>query len=180
MALVCAPTGEGMMPKSTQNRKLIGPYAKPKVRASGWAFQPGTLQLNPNQFIPLDTPAWFQWLELKLAFRVEQVYYLVNQSPPDPFFLSFTVRPEPRQRGQLYWYAYKKYHNRRLHPTYLGRTKDVTLYHLDQLALQFLAQINPDFYQKIFQLGQRHFSLPKYRNIRNSTDWDDPDQTHVF
>ncbi len=138
-----------------KHNKLIGPYAKPKARASGCAFQPGTLQLTPDQFIPLDTHAWFQWLELQFAFRVEQVYYLTDQS--QPVFLNYTLRPEPRPRGPLYWFPYKKYHNRRLHPTYLGKTEFVTLANLDRLALQFLAQINPDFYQQVCQLGLLRF-----------------------
>ena len=133
-----------------KHNKLIGPYAKPKVRVSGCAFQPGTLELTPDQFIPLDTPAWFQWLQLQFAFRVEQVYYLADRS--QPVFLYYTLRPERRQRGQLYWFPYKKYHNRRLHPTYLGKTEIVTLANLDHLAWQFLAQINPDFYQQLGQL----------------------------
>jgi hypothetical protein len=68
-----------------------------------------------------------------------------------------TVRPECRQRGQLYWYPYKKYHNQRLHTTYLGKTQAVTLARLDHLALQFLAQIDPDFYHQVCQVGLRSF-----------------------
>lgn len=150
------------MPKPNQGDKLIGPYAKPKVRCSGCAFQPGTLELGPDQFIPLDSAQWFAWLEQKLAFRVEQVYYLADRNQPKPYDLSFTVRPERRQRGQAYWYAYKKYHNRRLRGTYLGRSQDVTLHHLDQLADQYLAQINPEFYRQLCQVGVRFF--PKYHN----------------
>ena len=66
------------MSKPNQGDKLIGPYAKPKVRCSGSAYQPGTLEFAPNQFIRLDSAQWFTWLEQKLAFRVEQVYYIVN------------------------------------------------------------------------------------------------------
>jgi hypothetical protein len=145
------------MPRPIRGDKLIGPYAKPKVRGSGFTFQPGTLELNPNQFILLDTPAWFAWLEQQLAFRFEQVYYVADLSLTDPLYLSYTVRPERRQRGPVYWYAYKKYHNQRLRGTYLGKTKNVTLAHLDQLALQFLSQINPVFYQQVHQMGLVRF-----------------------
>jgi len=146
------------MPKPKQGDKLIGPYAKPKVRCSGCAFQPGTLELSPDEFIALDSALWFAWLEQKFAFRVEQVYYLADQSNLDPYYLHYTVRPERRQRGQVYWYPYKKYHNQRLRGTYLGKTETVTLAHLDQLPLQFLSQINPDFYQQVYQIGLSSFS----------------------
>jgi hypothetical protein len=141
------------MSQSKQQQRLIGPYAKPKVRCSGCAFQPGTLELSPDEFIALGSAQWFTWLELKFAFRVEQVYYLTDQSGLDPYYLRYTVRPERRQRGQFYWYPYKKYHNRRLHSTYLGKIEMVTLARLDQVALQFLAQIEPDFYQQVCQVG---------------------------
>jgi hypothetical protein len=147
------------MPKPIQGDTLIGPYAKPKVRCSGSAYQPGTLQLAPHHFIRLDSPQWFSWLEQEFAFRVEQVYYLVNRPLTEPYFLSYTVRPERRQRGQLYWFPYKKYHNRRLRSTYLGKIEAVTLAHLDQLAWQFLAQIDPDFYHQVCQVGV--LSFPK-------------------
>ena len=143
------------MAQSKQQQRLIGPYAKPKVRCSGCAFQPGTLELGPDEFIALDSAQWFAWLEQKFAFRVEQVYYLANQSGLDPYYLRYTVRPEHRQRGQLYWYPYKKYHNQRLHRSYLGKTQAVTLARLDQVAWQFLAQIDPDFYHQVCQVGLR-------------------------
>lgn len=145
------------MSKPKQGDRLIGPYAKPKVRGSGWAYQPGTLQLGPDQFIPLDSAQWLAWLQQELAFRVEQVYYLANQASLEPDCLSYTVRPERRQRGQVYWYPYKKYHNRRLAGPYLGKIEAVTLAHLDQVALQFLAQIDPDFYHQVCQIGLRSF-----------------------
>lgn len=141
------------MPKPQKGARLVGPYAKPKVRCSGWAYQPGTLELRPGEFIPLDSAPWFAWLEQELAFRVEQVYYLKDQPGCEPYYVSYTVRPERRQRGQLYWYPYKKYHNRRLGGAYLGKTEEVTLAHLDQLAWQFLAQINPEVYAQLCRLG---------------------------
>jgi hypothetical protein len=145
------------MPKPKQGDKLSGPYAKPKVRCSGAAYRPGTLELGPDEFIALDSAQWFAWLKLKFAFRVEQVYYLADPSSLEPYYLHYTVRPEGRQRGQLYWYPYKKYHNRRLDGTYLGKTEAVTLAHLDQVALQFLSQIDPIFYHQVCQLGLRSF-----------------------
>ncbi len=81
------------MPRPTRGDQLIGPYAKPKVRGSGCAFQPGTLELKPNQFIPLDTPAWFAWLDQELAFRFKQVYYVAGLSLAEAVYLSYTVRP---------------------------------------------------------------------------------------
>ena len=150
------------MPRPKNGETLIGPYAKPKVRCSGCTFQPGTLQLGSDQFIPLDTAQWLAWLDQKLAFRVEQVYYLADRPLTESYSLSYTVRPEQRQRGQLYWYPYKKYHNKRLKGTYLGRSQDITLAHLDQLANQYLAQIEPEFYTQLCQVGLRF--LKKYHN----------------
>jgi hypothetical protein len=149
------------MPKPRKGEKLIGPYAKPKVRCSGWSYQPGTLELSPDEFIRLDSALWFAWLDQKVAFRVEQVYYLADKASLSPYFLSYTVRPEGRQRGQIYWYPYKKHHNVRLRGSYLGPSAAVTLNHLDQLALQFLAQLEPDFYHQVCQVGLRSF--PKRR-----------------
>ncbi len=145
------------MSKPKSGDKLIGPYAKPKVRGSGCAFQPGTLELGPDQFIPLDSAPWFAWLAHQLAFRVEQVYYLAKHAGLEPYCLSYTVRPERRQRGHIYWYPYKKYHNQRLYGPYLGKTEAVTLANLDQVALQFLAQIDPNFYHQVCQIGLRSF-----------------------
>jgi len=145
------------MPRPTGGDKLVGPYAKPKVRGSGWTDQPGTLQLGRDEFIPLDTPAWFAWLDQQLAFRFEQVYYVAGLSLAEPVYLSYTVRPERRQRGQGYWYAYKKYHNQRLPGTYLGQTASLTLANLDRLALHFLAHINSAFYDQVCQFGLVRF-----------------------
>lgn len=145
------------MPRPIPGDKLIGPSAKPKVRGSGCAFQPGTLQLPDDQFIPLDTPAWFAWLKQELAFRFEQVYYVLNRPLTDRLYLSYTVRPKRRRGGQVYWYAAKKNHHRRLRGTYLGQPENVTLAHLDRLALQFLAQIHPTFYEQVCQLGLVRF-----------------------
>jgi hypothetical protein len=141
------------MPKPQKGASLVGPYAKPKVRCSGWAYQPGTFELRPGEFIPLDSAPWFAWLQQKLAFRVEQIYYLSDRPGGTSYSVSYTVRPERRQRGQIYWYPYKKYHNRRLRGAYLGKTEEVTLARLDQLALQFLAQINPGVYAQVCRLG---------------------------
>jgi hypothetical protein len=142
-----------MISNNPRSTSLTGPYAKPKVRGSGCLFQPATLEHPADHFLPLDSPAWFAWLKNEVAFRVEQVYHLANTSQSDPFFLRFTVRPERRQRGQLYWYAYKKYHNRRLSGSYLGPSSAVTLYHLDRLASRYLAQIDPDFHLRVAQIG---------------------------
>jgi hypothetical protein len=141
------------MPKPAPASKLIGPSAKPKVRGSGWAYQPGMLELSQEDWIALDSARWFDWLQQAQPFRVVQAYYLVGQASWEPYYLSYTVRPERRQRGQVYWYAYKKYHNRRLQDTYLGLAQAVTLTQLDRLAWQFLAQINPGFYAQAQQVG---------------------------
>lgn len=141
------------MPKPAPGSKLIGPSAKPKVRGSGWAYHPGTLELGQDEWLEVDSPQWLAWLQQAQPFRVVQAYYLADPANLEPYYLSYTVRPERRQRGEIYWYAYKKYHNRRLQGTYLGQAQAVTLLHLDQLAWQFLAQIDPVFYAQTQQAG---------------------------
>jgi hypothetical protein len=135
------------MSRPQKGSKLIGPYAKPKVRCSGCAYRPGTLQLQDAASIALDSPQWFTWLRQGIAFRVEQVYYPANGG--QSYYLAYTVRPERRQRGGVYWYAYKKHNKRRLPVAYLGQSKAVTLTRLDQAALQFLDQINPELHAEV-------------------------------
>jgi len=58
------------MPKPKKGDKLIGPYAKPKVRCSGWAYRPGTLELSSEHFILLDSDPWFVWLEQGVPVKI--------------------------------------------------------------------------------------------------------------
>ena len=68
-----------------------------------------------------EEPTWFAWLEKasSLAFHGQQG--------------SFTARKETKQRGSVYWYAYRK-HEGTLVKKYLGKTADLTLTRLEEMA----------------------------------------------
>ena len=76
------------------------------------------------QAIPLDSPAFFDWLSLHSTFYFD--------SPIG----SFTARREPRA-ASFFWYAFRRYH-KRLYKAYLGRSADLSTARLLQVA-QFLA-----------------------------------------
>lgn len=62
--------------------------------------------------VPLDTSAWFAWLELHSTF-----YF-------DSSLGSFTARCEQRADA-FFWYAFRRYHQR-LYKAYLGRSSTLT------------------------------------------------------
>src|SRR3989442_5802639 len=73
------------------------------------------LSMVPN------TPAWFAWLAgvSSFAFRGQAG--------------SYTARQEAVQRGARYWYAYLRT-GQKLRKKYLGKTTDLTLARLEQVA----------------------------------------------
>src|ERR687883_1725675 len=71
--------------------------------------------------IPLDTPAWFTWLEHATTFAF--------RSPSG----HFTARKERQARGGAYWKAYRTSHGT-LHRVYLGKPHDLTLDRLNRAA----------------------------------------------
>jgi LuxR family transcriptional regulator, maltose regulon positive regulatory protein len=74
--------------------------------------------------VPLDTSAWFAWLELHSTFYFD--------SPLG----SFTARCEQRADA-FFWYAFRRYH-KRLYKAYLGRSSSLTSKRLLSVA-QLLA-----------------------------------------
>lgn len=62
--------------------------------------------------LPLDSPAFFDWLALHSSFYFD--------SP----FGSFTARCEIRDSA-FFWYAFRRY-RKRLYKLYLGRSPDLT------------------------------------------------------
>jgi hypothetical protein len=72
--------------------------------------------------VPLDTPAWFDWLAHHTTFYLD--------SPLG----SFTARQEPRGSG-FFWYAFRRY-RKHLYKAYLGRTPDLTSARLLAVAQQ--------------------------------------------
>jgi hypothetical protein len=68
-----------------------------------------------------DSAEWFSWLAGHSSF------HFTGKSG------HFTARQEKKQRGDTYWYAYLKAHNRR-HKRYLGSTEKLTLAKLEETA----------------------------------------------
>jgi LuxR family transcriptional regulator, maltose regulon positive regulatory protein len=68
-----------------------------------------------------EDPAWFAWLDevSSFAFKGQRG--------------SFTARKETKQRGAVYWYAYRKREGK-LAKKYLGKTADLTLTRLEDVA----------------------------------------------
>ena len=68
-----------------------------------------------------DSPAWFAWLAERSSFAFHGK------------FGSYTARLEAVQRGERYWYAYL-HTGQRVRKKYLGKTSDLTLARLEQVA----------------------------------------------
>src|SRR2546421_4273871 len=84
-------------------------------------------QDGQEQVLPVDTAAWFAWLETASTFS------FVSEEG------SFTARREQagHKRGGWYWKAYRKQHGK-LSSRYLGKSETLTLAHL-QIVAQALA-----------------------------------------
>ena len=72
--------------------------------------------------VPLDTPAWFDFLAHHSTFYFD--------SPHG----TFTARCEPRANG-VFWYAFRRY-RKRLYKAYLGRSPELTSARLLEVAQQ--------------------------------------------
>jgi hypothetical protein len=91
----------------TENRYLLMDEVEGKTRSMS--------HLEP------DSPAWFAWLAHLGSFHFQ------GKSG------HFTARQERKQRGEAYWYAYRKAHAQRF-KRYLGTTDKLTLVCLEQTA----------------------------------------------
>ncbi len=69
----------------------------------------------------IETPAWFAWLDEVSSFAFHGQHG------------SFTARKETKQRGSVYWYAYRKREGT-LAKKYLGKTTDLTFTRLEDIA----------------------------------------------
>ena len=69
----------------------------------------------------IEGPAWFAWLDevSSFAFHGQRGSYL--------------ARKETKQRGAVYWYAYRKTQGK-LAKKYLGKTADLTMARLEDVA----------------------------------------------
>src|SRR3989442_164909 len=95
-----------------------------------------TLSIEP------DSPAWFASLAERSSFAFH------GQAG------SYTARLEAVQRGEHYWYAYQR-NRKQLRKKYLGKTTDLTIARLEQVArllhaaeitdMPPLSQVSPEF-----------------------------------
>jgi hypothetical protein len=94
---------------------------------------------TPEPSIPLDSPAWFAWLEAptNVCFK----YALFNRAKGyiDGFM---TVRKERRQRGGDYWSVYRR-QGQQLRKVYLGRSATLTQARLAAVAVRLHARDGP-------------------------------------
>ena len=70
---------------------------------------------------PVGSPAWFTWLETAISF------YFEGRTG------TFTAHCEHRQRGGIYWIAYRRHHGR-LTRSYLGKSDQLTVERLVNAA----------------------------------------------
>jgi hypothetical protein len=74
-----------------------------------------------DRSITPESPAWFAWLAEQSSFAFHGKYG------------SYTARLEIMQRGERYWYAYRRT-DQKLSKKYLGKTADLTIDRLEQVA----------------------------------------------
>jgi LuxR family maltose regulon positive regulatory protein len=98
------------------------------VVEQGRVYDPSELKA----MIVVDTPAWFAWLASVHTTRFR--YALVD--PAVGYITGFmTVRKEPRQRGSVYWAAYRRARGGgKVRKIYIGRTAQLTTARLQEVA----------------------------------------------
>lgn len=89
--------------------------------------------------IRLDSPQWFVWLETPAHVCFSYALFNHAQGYIDGFI---TVRKERRQRGGLYWTAYRR-QGSRLRKRYLGASAGLTHARLHEAALHLYARDGP-------------------------------------
>ena len=80
------------------------------------------MQGDTEQAIPIGSSEWTAWLENATQFYVKNTQHG-----------NFSCRKETRQRGQGYWYAYRRA-NGRTQNTYIGKDSDLTPQRLNETA----------------------------------------------
>jgi len=102
---------------------------KPAIAQVAWNVQDASYQIHQKaqdgtSLSPLDFDGqiWQSWLAERSSFAFQS---------KDGY--RFTARKETRARGNSYWVAYRKIAGKLTH-TYLGRSEDVTLARLEQVA----------------------------------------------
>jgi len=92
---------------------------------------------HPSVVIPLDTPAWFAWLDAPTTTSFSYPLFNHHEGYIEGFM---TVRKERRARGGAYWSIYRR---RRgvVHRIYLGRSSAVTCARLQTIADALFAAV---------------------------------------
>jgi len=98
-----------------------------------WMAYP-TERATLDSGMPPDSPAWFAWLEEPTTTSFAYPVYDAAQGWIDSFL---TVRKERRQRGGVYWTAYRHVGGH-LRKVYLGRSATVTNARLRAIAAALL------------------------------------------
>jgi len=91
------------------------------------------------QSIRIDSPQWFAWLEAPENCGFSYALHNRAKGYIDGFI---TVRKERRQRGGVYWSAYRR-HGSRLHKIYLGPSSSLTEERLMQVAARLHIRDDP-------------------------------------
>jgi hypothetical protein len=104
--------------------------------SAGALYDPAT----PKTRVPLDSPAWFAWLEAATTTRFAYPIF----EPAAGYIVGFmTVRREGRQRGGRYWSVYRRA-GPRLRKVYLGRSAGLTQARLEAVATSLRTGRAPD------------------------------------
>lgn len=101
----------------------------PKVQ--GTSLIPGAGQEPTGRRVEVGSEQWFEWLEKNPSFTFESLDSAAN----------FSARREQRQ-GSWYWYAYRR-KNGKLRSAYLGRTEELNLDRLNEIAFTLDASLSP-------------------------------------
>jgi LuxR family maltose regulon positive regulatory protein len=81
---------------------------------------------------PVGSPDWFAWLQTATTFRFASSQRRLIIRGYGPLLHPISLRKEQRRHG-TFWYAYRRVH-RQLYKRYVGRSDQLTLDRLDQVA----------------------------------------------
>lgn len=92
------------------------------------------LQHTTQPHCPIDSAAWFAWLEEATSFRYYSTSSLQVTARVSRPLQPISVRKEKRRRGFL-WYVYRRV-NGKLNKWYVGRPNTLTITRLDKVAME--------------------------------------------
>jgi LuxR family maltose regulon positive regulatory protein len=83
-----------------------------------------------NPTLEIGSEDWWVWLD----DEQHHTFHFTDDSG------GFTARKEHKQRGDVYWVAYRQVHNK-LYKHYLGKTASLTLEHLQEASAALVAAV---------------------------------------